>query len=266
VLEFGDGSEFAADVVVGVDGVHSTVRGWVTDEQPPGYTGASGFRDLVPIADLPGMPDPLAIQFWTGPGAHAPHYPIGDGRVNVLAAQEGPTSWPAGASAVPATPGELAACFAGWRPAVVELLAAASRAARWGRWSQSPLRTWSRGRAVLIGDAAHAMLPHHGQGANQSIEDAVVLADCLAGADGDHRAAFPPVPATSQGQHQGGGTKFVGHVGAAAPAGRPCRVSARRGPAPVSRSIRMDSWGTPREARRQRCDRHENTRGFGVFP
>ena len=57
--------------------------------------------------------------------------------------------------------------------------------------SQPPLRTWSRGRAVLLGDAVHAMLPHHGQGANQTIEDAAVLADCLAAApSGQHTGAF----------------------------------------------------------------------------
>jgi salicylate hydroxylase len=47
-----------------------------------------------------------------------------------------------------------------------------------------PLLRWSRGRAVLLGDAAHAMLPHHGQGANVSIEDAITLAELLAGASG----------------------------------------------------------------------------------
>ena len=43
----------------------------------------------------------------------------------------------------------------------------------------SPLKTWSRGPVAVLGDAAHAMLPHHGQGANQTVEDAVVLADLL---------------------------------------------------------------------------------------
>lgn len=190
VLEFADGSTFAADIVVGADGVHSTVRSWVTAEQPPVYTGTSGFRGLVPFADLPSMPDPSAIQFWAGPDAHVLHYAIGDQRVNFLAVLEGPASWPAGRSTVPTTTEELSQRFADWHPAVRELVSAVPQQVRWGLLSQPPLRTWSRGRAVLIGDAVHAMLPHHGQGANQTIEDAVVLADCLASTDGDHRFAF----------------------------------------------------------------------------
>jgi salicylate hydroxylase len=55
-------------------------------------------------------------------------------------------------------------------------------AARWGLFTVRPLLRWSRGRAVLLGDAAHAMLPHHGQGANTTIEDAITLAELLAGA------------------------------------------------------------------------------------
>jgi salicylate hydroxylase len=53
---------------------------------------------------------------------------------------------------------------------------------RWGLFVGRPLARWSRGRAVLLGDAAHAMLPHHGQGANTTIEDAVTLAELLAAA------------------------------------------------------------------------------------
>ena len=53
---------------------------------------------------------------------------------------------------------------------------------RWGLFVGRPLLRWSRGRAVLLGDAAHAMLPHHGQGANTTIEDAITLAELLAGA------------------------------------------------------------------------------------
>jgi salicylate hydroxylase len=65
------------------------------------------------------------------------------------------------------------------------MLGAVEQSPRWPLLSQPPLTRWSRGRVVLIGDACHAMLPHHGQGANQSIEDAVVLAELLASGDVD---------------------------------------------------------------------------------
>jgi salicylate hydroxylase len=56
---------------------------------------------------------------------------------------------------------------------------------RWGLFTVRPLLHWFRGRAVLLGDAAHAMLPHHGQGANTTIEDAITLAELLAEASSD---------------------------------------------------------------------------------
>jgi salicylate hydroxylase len=191
-LEFADGGSFDADIVVGADGVHSTVRGCVTTEQPPIYSGTSGFRGLVPVEALPSLPDPLALQYWVGPDIHLFHYAIADGSlVNFLAVSEGPEVWPPGESTIPAAPGELAAMFDGWHPAVQEMISAVPQSQRWALFTQPPLRHWSRGRAVLIGDAAHTMLPHQGQGANQAIEDAFVLARCIAEAPaGEHAAAF----------------------------------------------------------------------------
>ena len=188
-LTFDDGSTASADVVVGADGVHSVVREHVCGPgSGPVYSGTSAFRGLVARSDLPTLPDPLAIQFWAGPGAHLLHYPMGgaargDDTVNFFAVLCGPERWSGGNVDVP--DGELLAGFDGWHPAVREMLAAVPQSPRWPLLSQPPLTRWARGRVVLIGDACHAMLPHHGQGANQSIEDAVVLADLLASADPD---------------------------------------------------------------------------------
>lgn len=188
-ITFDDGAEVAADVVVGADGVHSVVRDAVCGPgSGPVYSGTSAFRGLVERSDLPSLPDPLAIQFWAGPHAHLLHYPMGgeargDDTVNFFAVLCGPQRWTGGNVEVP--DGELLAGFEGWHPAVREMLAAAPQSPRWPLLSQPPLTRWTRGRVVLIGDACHAMLPHHGQGANQSIEDAVVLADLLIGTDTD---------------------------------------------------------------------------------
>ena len=71
------------------------------------------------------------------------------------------------------------------------MVSAAPQSVCWPLYTQPPLRRWSRDRAVLIGDAAHTMLPHHGQGANQAIEDAIVLAQCLTDTPaGEHATAF----------------------------------------------------------------------------
>ena len=176
------GATFDASVVVGADGVHSQVRGWVTGGDEPVYSGTSGFRGLVPVDRLPQLPDPGALQFWMGPGAHLLHYPISGGSViNFLAVIEGPEQWTAPAWMETADPGAHLAAFAGWHPAVTEMIGAVPQSPRWGLFARRPLGRWSRGPVVLLGDAAHGMLPHHGQGANQTIEDAVVLAEELGG-------------------------------------------------------------------------------------
>ena len=195
-IAFADGSIVSADVVVGADGVHSVVRDFVAGPgSGPVYSGTSAFRGLVPRSALPSLPDPLAIQFWAGPDAHLLHYALGgverdDDTVNFFAVICGPDTWQGGNREV--ADGELLAAFEGWHPAVVEMLAAVPQSPRWPLLSQLPLTQWTRDRVALIGDACHAMLPHHGQGANQSIEDAVVLADPLAahGPD-DTLAAYP---------------------------------------------------------------------------
>ncbi|MBP2364597.1 FAD-dependent monooxygenase [Pseudonocardia parietis] len=190
-LTLASGETVTASVVVGADGVHSGLRSLVDPAAAPAYTGTSGFRGIVPVSSLPSLPDPGAIQFWMGPDAHLLHYAIGPdgGDVNFLAVLEGPAQWAAGPGPAEAEPGTLARAFAGWAPAVREMVEAVPQSAHWPLYTLPPLSRWTAGRVVLLGDAAHTMLPHHGQGANQSIEDAVVLADLLAASD-DHVRAF----------------------------------------------------------------------------
>ena len=184
-LEFADGRSAVADLVVGADGVRSAVRHFVTGGEDAIYSGTSAFRGIVPVEKLPSLPDAQAIQFWMGPDAHLLHYAIGarGEDVNFFAVTEGPATWPhADKWVTGAEPGEAVANFEGWHPAVTEMVAAGWVTARWGLFTVRPLLRWSRGRAVLLGDAAHAMLPHHGQGANTTIEDAVTFAELIAGA------------------------------------------------------------------------------------
>ena len=183
-LSFANGRVAQADLAVGADGIRSLVRRFVTGSEGAVYSRTSGFRGIVPASRLPSLPDPQAIQFWMGPGAHLLHYAIG-GRgedVNFLAVVEGPADWPHGDRwQAGCEPSEALAAFQDWHPAVTEMIGAVEHRLRWGLFVGRPLLRWSRGRVVLLGDAAHAMLPHHGQGANTTIEDAVTLADLLAG-------------------------------------------------------------------------------------
>ena len=88
----------------------------------------------------------------------------------------------------PGDPAALAREFAGWDPLVEAIIAQVKTTFRWGLYDREPLATWTRGRLTLLGDAAHPMLPHAGQGANQAIEDGVALATVLSHAD---RASAP---------------------------------------------------------------------------
>ena len=83
----------------------------------------------------------------------------------------------------PGDPQMLRQAFHGWDPRIGQVLAQVDRTFRWALYDREPLPTWSQGRLTLLGDAAHPMLPHLGQGANQSIEDGMALATILAQSD-----------------------------------------------------------------------------------
>lgn len=182
-LDFAGQDSVIADIVIGADGIKSKVRDHVAGAGAIRYSGTSAFRGIVPAKDLPNLPDPQAIQFWMGPDAHMLHYAIGPdgGDVNYFAVVEGPDAWPDMSKwVVEATRDDHLNAFKGWDIAISEMVGQSHMFARWGLFTTKPLRNWHKGRAVLIGDGAHAMLPHHGQGANTSIEDAVTLVELIA--------------------------------------------------------------------------------------
>jgi salicylate hydroxylase len=90
----------------------------------------------------------------------------------------------------PGDPEVLRREFAGWDPRIGNVLQQVEQTFRWALYDREPLPTWTKGRLTLLGDAAHPMLPHLGQGANQSIEDGMALATILAGA---HPSTVPAV-------------------------------------------------------------------------
>ncbi len=178
-LHFSDGDTVEADLVIGADGARSTVRRHVVGYDDAQFSGCSGWRGIVAPEALADLPDPEAIQFWMGPGGHLLHYPIGSGEQNYLLVRRHGGPWEGPAWATADEEGAHLAAFEGWHPAVQQMIGAAPTGDRWALFQRPPLHQWSRGKVTLMGDAAHALVPHHGQGANQSIEDAIVLADCL---------------------------------------------------------------------------------------
>ncbi|WP_078344793.1 FAD-dependent monooxygenase, partial [Mycobacteroides chelonae] len=181
-IQFSDGSEEHADVAVGADGIHSVVQRVVTDPVELSSEGIMAYRGLIPVERLGGSVDLDSMQMWLGPGRSFLIYPVSQRRLlNVVAFTasnlDAEESWTA-----PGDVAELAAEFAGWDQPVRRVVEAMTETFRWGLYDRKPLGRWTTDRIALLGDAAHPMTPHLGQGANMSIEDAVALATMLAGA------------------------------------------------------------------------------------
>ena len=184
-IEFADGTSASADVVVGADGVHSVVRRHVVGERAARFSGTVGYRGLVPVDALPTLPDSTPLQFWAGPRAHLLHYSLEGGQIVNFLAVVRQAEWTSEGWNEPCDVADALAAYDGWHPAVREMVGAVPEGSRWALHDHPPLERWSAGRVVLIGDAAHAMVPHQGQGANQTIEDAIALAHLLADARAD---------------------------------------------------------------------------------
>jgi salicylate hydroxylase len=179
-VSFHDGTLAAADVVVGADGIHSVVRSMFHSDQPI-FSGQIAYRGLIPMERLSFLGSEREnITFWLGPRRHFLSYPVAKGRLMNLVAFVPPEGgWEEESWTAPGEVARLADHFRGWHPSVVGIVEALDATSRWALYDREPLLAWTSGRVTLLGDAAHAMLPHQGQGAGQSIEDAVVLARCL---------------------------------------------------------------------------------------
>jgi salicylate hydroxylase len=179
-LHFADGHSAEADVVIGADGVHSAVRNAVFGASPATYSGICAFRALVPAGAAPHFARRPAQTLWIGPGHHLVHYPVCAGEMVNLVAFAPAGDYTTESWTATATVEEFLAEFDGWDPRLAGLIRAAGTPGRWALLDRAPLPRWSQGSATLLGDAAHPMFPFFAQGAAQSIEDAVVLARCLA--------------------------------------------------------------------------------------
>jgi salicylate hydroxylase len=181
-VEFANGATAEAEVVVAADGIHSELRSYVLAPSKPVFHGTISYRGLVSRERLPDWPMDR-WQMWAGPSKHFLVFPVRHGTmVNyvgfVPTDEEMKESWSA-----PGDPAVLRSEFEGWDPRIGNVLRQVDKTFRWALYDREPLPTWTKGRLTLLGDAAHPMLPHLGQGANQSIEDGMALATILAQGD-----------------------------------------------------------------------------------
>jgi salicylate hydroxylase len=174
-------ARFTGQVLVGADGIHSSIRQGLFGEQMPRFTGQVAWRFLAPAARLD--PNALApgVTAWWGPGQHFVHYLVGQGQwVNCVCVLES-TQW---AQESWVQRGEVAAVaedFKGWHPSLASLIKAAdaSEVYKWTLFDRPEMPSWGAGPVTLLGDACHATLPFMAQGAAMAIEDAAVLSRCL---------------------------------------------------------------------------------------
>ena len=183
-------------LLVGADGMWSRVREHVNPVFRLEYAGVTAARALVPRHQIGPRFAEMATGVWLAPNAHVVHYPV-DGGDTIAIVAIGACAKPEGGWSVSVEADVIAERFSQMPDPLRELLCAAPAWRQWALFGTQGTLRWQRGRCVLIGDAAHPILPYLAQGGAMAIEDAFELAvaisrsgddpaDALA-AFGDHR-------------------------------------------------------------------------------
>jgi len=166
-------------VLIGADGLRSVVREGLpgADAAPPRYAGYSAWRAVLPFQSE-ALPEGYSCETW-GRGRRFGYVPLGRGRVYWFATENTPHAL----GAAPPSKSALLERFGDWHAPIPALLEATEEGVILHNpiFDRDPAEVWGEGRVTLLGDAVHPTTPNLGQGACQAIEDAVVLARCLAG-------------------------------------------------------------------------------------
>ncbi|KAI9067863.1 FAD/NAD-P-binding domain-containing protein [Trametes sanguinea] len=214
VLHFLDGTTYEADVVLGSDGIKSSVRKYVLGgaDDRLSFSNTVAYRALIPYDKLKaaGFKTDLtdAPTCFMGPDKHFIIFPINNNHtINVVAFAArydipiGAEKLPDGAPTVEyVTREEVKQVYEGWGPDIAILLD--NMPEKPSKWIinvvHPPLKNYAKARVALLGDAAHGMLPHLGAGAGQGIEDAYFLARLLSHAEttADNLEASRPISLT----------------------------------------------------------------------
>jgi salicylate hydroxylase len=171
----------AADALIGADGLWSGVRQQLYPTVQPLFSGSIAWRGTIDASRLPIEPVPRRVQLWMGSNAHLVTYPISGGRqTNVVAISSG--TWQESGWSAAADAAEVGAAFgtSQWSAEARAIIAAVTHWRKWALFTLPHSIPLVADRTALLGDAAHAMLPFAAQGAGMAIEDAAVLAACLA--------------------------------------------------------------------------------------
>ncbi|WNV88895.1 FAD-dependent monooxygenase [Umezawaea sp. Da 62-37] len=179
-VDFADGRVASGDVLIGADGFHSAVRAQLTGPETPRDAGYLCWLATIPFRHK-ALPDGHVAHYW-GRGSRFGLVDIGHGRVYWWGTGD-VREWDGGKE-------QVLRVYDGWADEVRAAVEATPVEAIVGLAARDRpfLRKWGEGPVTLLGDAAHPMLTSFGQGAGMAIEDAVVLARCLAGETDPRRA------------------------------------------------------------------------------
>jgi len=190
VARFADGGEIEADIVVGADGIHSVVRNSLFGADMPRFTGCICWRGMAEVGAVPRDINIADGTMWMGPHGHVVHYLVRRGDLLNMVAHFDSDAWTEESWTRECDVSEVMTTYAEWNSALTRLYPCSTRWYKWALYDREPLERWSKGRATLLGDSAHAMLPYLGQGAAMAVEDGCVLAAMIAQHPGDLDAAL----------------------------------------------------------------------------
>ena len=188
---FSNGQTITADALIGCDGLRSGVRSVLFGNENPRFTGQVSFRGMVPADLVRHCMVPTRSGVFVGPSRIFTRYFLRNLTLVNFVGICKTDSWKEEGWSTPATTEEVLAEFEGWHECVQTIIKATppGKLFKWALFDRDPLPVWTKGRVTLLGDAAHPMLPFLGMGAAMAIEDAAILARCIAAA-GTFEEAF----------------------------------------------------------------------------
>ena len=169
-----DGDLISADLVVGADGLHSTVAQSIVPRGAPQFTGQVAWRAVVPGDDALSE-----AELFMAPGRHMVTYPLRGGTLRNIVAVEERRDWTEESWSREGKPDELQSAFTNMEGRARDILDRIDRVHIWGLFRHPVADSWYRGNVAILGDAVHPTLPFLAQGASMAIEDAWVLARAL---------------------------------------------------------------------------------------
>lgn len=189
MVRLANGSERTGAALVGADGLWSVVRQAIVGDGQPRLAGHICYRAIVPIEQVPASMRTNAMALWVGPKLHMVLWPMRQDRYYNVTVVFHSSRYEEGWDTY-GDPDELRERVSNTHPQVRDFVESVQDWRMYVLRDREPVKTWSKGRMTLLGDAAHPMLQYLAQGACMAMEDSLCLADEVAKCDGDHARAF----------------------------------------------------------------------------